>query len=112
MTVEEYFSTGPAHERPVFDAIAGLLAGVGPVDVEPVSVGILLKREGRTFAELRPMRAWVAVWFSLPRRAAHRTIVRKVLPYGGRYVHVANVAVPGDLDRGLRDLLVEAYETR
>ena len=108
MTLDEYFSTGPAHERPVFEAVMRCVAPLGPVHVEPVSVGIFLKNP-RKFAELRPMERWVAVSFSLRRRAAHRTITRKVVPYGGRYFHVANVNGPADLDEGLCDLLVEAY---
>jgi hypothetical protein len=44
MSLEEYFSTGPAHERPVFEAVIGHLEVVGPVHVEPLSVGIYLKR--------------------------------------------------------------------
>ena len=43
MTLDEYFATGPSHERPVFDAVMRHLADVGPVHVEPVSVGIFLK---------------------------------------------------------------------
>jgi hypothetical protein len=75
LSLEEYFSTGPAHERPVFEAVLRHLETVGPVHVEPVSVGIFLKRS-RTFAELRPMQHWVALWFGLPRRVQHRTITR------------------------------------
>ena len=108
MTVEEYFSTGPAHERPVFDAVMRHLDTVGPVHVEPVSVGIFLKNP-RKFAELRPMQRWVAVSFSLARPASHRTIMRKVIPYSGRYHHIANVAKPADVDGALRDLLTQAY---
>ena len=108
MSVEEYFSTGPPHERPVYEAVMRHLRTLGPVHVEPVSVGIFLKRAGG-FAELRPMQRWVAVSFALPRRAGHRTIVRKVVPYNGRYYHIANVASPDDLDEALLDLLTEAY---
>ena len=109
MTLEEYFSTGPPHERPVFDAIMAHLATVGPVHADVVSVGIFLKNP-RKFAELRPMQRWVAVSFSLRRRARHPTIVRKVIEYHGRYFHIANVAGPEDLDEALRELLTEAYE--
>lgn len=108
MSVEEYFSTGPPHERPVYEAVMRHLRTLGPVHVEPVSVGIFLKRAGG-FAELRPMQRWVAVSFALPRRAGHPTIVRKVVPYNGRYYHIANVASPDDLDEALLDLLTEAY---
>ena len=110
MTLEEYFSTGPPHERPVFDAVMRHLASSGPLHVEPVSVGIFLKNP-RKFAELRPMTRWVAVSFSLPRQASHPTIVRKVTAYHGLYYHVANVSDPADVDDGIGTLLVEAYET-
>ena len=109
MSIEEYFSTGPPHERPVFDAVMTHLADVGPVVVEPVSVGIFLKR-ARTFAELRPMQRWVALSFSLPRRVRHRLIVRKPIAYGAGYFHVANVAHPDELDEELLDFVTEAYQ--
>ena len=108
MSVEEYFSTGPAMERPVFEAVMAHLRHVGPVHVEPVSVGIFLKRS-RTFAELRPMTKWVALSFSLPRLVRHRAIRRKVVQYHSRYYHVANISAPVDLDQALLDLLTEAY---
>ena len=109
MSVEDYFATGPPHERPVFDAVMAHLAGVGPVHVEPVSVGIFLKR-AQTFAELRPMTKWVAVSFGLPHRVAHPRITRKPIQYGRRWWHVANVRDPGDLDPALLELLDQAYD--
>ena len=109
MTLDDYFSTGPERERPIFDAVMGYVDGIGPVHVEPVSVGIFLKNP-RKFAELRPMQNWVAISFSLSRTARHRTIVRKVIPYGGKYFHVANITEARDLDDGVGDLIVEAYQ--
>ena len=109
MTLDEYFATGPPHERPVFDAVMRHLERVGPVYVEPVSVGIFLKNP-RKFAELRPLQRWTALSFYLRRPAGHRTIVRKVVRYGERYLHVANLAEPADFDDDLRDLLTEAYD--
>jgi Domain of unknown function (DUF5655) len=108
ISLEEYFATGPAHERPVFDAVMSHMRQVGPVHVEPVSVGIFLKRS-RTFAELRPMTKWVAVSFSLLHPARHKLITRKVVQYNGRYYHVANVAGAPGVDQALLDLLTEAY---
>lgn len=108
MTLDEYFSTGPAHERPVFEAVVRHLESVGPVHVEPLSVGIFLKRS-RTFAELRPMQRWVALWFWLPHPVRHRTITKKVRQFHGRYVHVANLRSPADLDEELRGWLTESY---
>lgn len=108
MTIDEYFSTGPERERPIFEAVMQQLERAGPIHPEFVSVGIFLKNP-RKVAELRPMQRWVAVSFSLSRRAAHPTIKRKVVAYGGRFFHVANVESAHDVDEALGDLLVEAY---
>ena len=51
MTLDEYFSTGPPIERPIFDAVMAHLETLGPVHVEPVSVGIFFKQP-RKFAQL------------------------------------------------------------
>jgi hypothetical protein len=108
MSLEEYLATGPPHERPIVEAVLEHLDELGPVHVEPVSVGVFLKR-GRRFAELRPKQRWVALSFTLPRPVRHRTITRKVIHYGGGYWHVANLRGPEDLDAELRDHLTEAY---
>lgn len=108
MSLDEYFSTGPERERPIFEAVMAHLDTVGPVHVEPVSVGIFLKR-AQMFAELRPMRDWEALTFFLPRRVQHPLIKRKVSEYHGRYYHVANLRTPDDLDEDLRGWLTEAY---
>jgi hypothetical protein len=108
MSLEEYFSSGPARERPIFDAVIRHLEGVGPVHIEPVSVGIFLKRD-RQFAELRPKQRWVALSFSLPRPVHHALITRKVVPYHGRYHHVANIESAEDLDEQILGWLTEAY---
>jgi len=108
MTLEEYFSTGPERERPIYDAVMRHLESVGPVHVEPVSVGIFLKR-ARSFVQLRPMTKWVAMSFSLPRPVEHPRITRKVMPYNGRYYHVANLRGPEDLDDELLGWVTEAY---
>jgi hypothetical protein len=108
MPLDEYFSTGPPRERPIFEAVMTHLETVGPVHVEPVSVGIFLKR-AQSFAELRPKDRWVAMSFSLPRRVEHELITRKVVSYHGRFHHVANLRGPEDLDDRLRGWLTEAY---
>lgn len=108
MSLEEYFSSGPERERPIFEAVLRHFDSVGPVHVEPVSVGLFLKRS-RSFAELRPLRDWVAASFTLPYRAQHPTILRKVQPYGRNYFHVANLRGPEDVDDDLLRLLTDAY---
>lgn len=108
MTLDEYFSTGPARERPIFAAVLAHLDTVGPVHVEPVSVGIFLKR-AQTFAQLRPMQRWVALSFSLSRTVDHPLVTRKPIPHGSRHYHVVNLRGPDDLDDRIRDWLTEAY---
>jgi hypothetical protein len=81
---------------------------VGPVFVEPLSVGIFLKR-ARSFAQLRPMTKWVALSFSLGRTVTHPLIVRKPIAYSGRYHHVVNVGGPEDVDDRIKGWLTEAY---
>jgi hypothetical protein len=108
LTLEEYFATGPSHERPIFDAVMAYLETLGPVHTDIVSVGVFLKNP-RKFAELRPKDRWVAISFALRRRAAHPTITRKVIEYGARYWHVANVPTVDEVDADLLALLAEAY---
>ena len=108
LTLEEYFETGPSHERPIFEAVMAHVDTLGSVHADIVSVGVFLKNP-RKFAELRPKDRWVAVSFSLRRRASHPTITRKVVEYANRYWHVANVREPSQVDADLLDLLTEAY---
>src|SRR5437867_3073713 len=77
MTIDEYFSSGPAHERPIYDAVRAFVDTLGPIHVEPVSVGIFIKSSG-SFIELRPMQRWVAMWFGLSRTIDHPKIARRM----------------------------------
>ena len=110
MSIEEYFSTGPPFERPIFDAVMAGLDGIGPIHVEPVSVGIFLKR-ARRFCELRPMTKWVAASFALERTLTSGRLSRKVYD-GGRYKwHVVNVRTADEVDDELVGWLAEAYDS-
>lgn len=108
MTIEEYFSTGPPHERPVFDAVHDYLRTLGPIHVEPVSVGIFIKKGG-SFVELRPMTKWVALSFAVRRRIAHPQIARKPIEAGRRTFHIVNLRGPEDLTDDVKAWLAEAY---
>lgn len=108
LTLEEYFSTGPQRERPIFEAVMAHLRTVGPVHVEPVSVGIFIKKSG-SFVELRPMQRWVALSFTLPRRLRHPKITRKPITVGDRTYHVVNLRGPEDVDDDVRGWLTESY---
>ncbi len=108
MDLEEYFSTGPPWERPVFDAVIAHLDTLGPVHVEPVSVGIFVKTNG-TFIQLRPMAKWVALWFPLTRPLDGPRITRKPVRSGQRIWHTIRLAAPADVDEQVREWLTEAY---
>ena len=102
MTLDDYFSTGPERERPIFEAVWAHLDGLEDDDgntvyVEPVSVGIFFKRR-RTFAQLRPMTRWVALSFNLNRKLTSTRLSRKVIEHGGRHYHVVNIREPEEID--------------
>jgi Domain of unknown function (DUF5655) len=108
MTLDEYFSTGPDRERPIFDAVMAHVSSIGPVHVEPVSVGIFLKRS-QTFAELRPMTKWVALSFSLNRVEPDTRITRRVKGSTNRTFHVVRLRGASDVDHAVCAWLTEAY---
>jgi hypothetical protein len=108
MTLEEYFATGPQRERPIFEAVMAHLTALGPVHVEPVSVGIFIKKSG-SFVELRPMVRSVALSFMVPRRIQHAKIARKPIAAGGLMYHVVNLRGPDDVDDDVRAWLTESY---
>jgi len=108
ITLEDYFATALPHERPVFDAVHGFLSTLGPIHVEPVGVGIFLKKRG-SFVELRPKSKWVAMSFPLPRRVRHPRITRKPIEAGMAIWHYANLRSPDDLDESLQEILAESY---
>ncbi len=108
LTIEEYFATGPPHERPVFDAVHAHLAQYDDLYVEPLAVGIFFKRR-RTFAQLRPMRRWVQLSMLLPRKVDDERISRKVVDTGRSFHHVLNIAGPEQVDDTVRGWLDEAY---
>ncbi len=108
MTLEEYFATGPERERPIYEAVIAHLEELGPVIVEPVSVGIFLKRPGQV-AQLRPKDRWVDLCFSLPRQVRDRRIVAKPIGHGRSWYHRARLIGPDDVDDVVREWLTEAY---
>lgn len=107
MSLDEYFATGSERERPIFEAVTAHLESVGPVIVEAVSVGILLKRS-RTFAELRPKVNWMALSFWPSRSAEHGRIARRIAGLGGRTCHFVNLRSADEVDGTVRDWLSES----
>jgi hypothetical protein len=111
MSIDEFFAGSPERERPIFEAVRAHLDDLGPVVVEPVSVGILFKA-GPVFAELRPRKRWVALSFTLPVKQASHRLARKVIPTSAsqqRWYHVVNLTEAAQVDAEIRDWLTEAY---
>jgi Domain of unknown function (DUF5655) len=107
MTLDEYLATGPAFEPPIVRTVIDHLESLGPVHVEPVSIGILVKRS-RTFVELRPMVRWEALWIGLNRPLLNERIARR-LRSGSRTFHAVNLRTAEEVDDDVRSWLTEAY---
>ncbi len=113
MDLEDYFSTGPGRERPIFEAVWSHLKTLESDDgdavyVEPVSVGIFFKGK-RTFVQLRPMTKWVALSFNLNRKLTSPRLSRKVVANGGRFFHVINIKEPSEVDEQVLEWLTESF---
>ncbi|MDQ6669593.1 MAG: DUF5655 domain-containing protein [Chloroflexota bacterium] len=107
MSLDAYFASGRAFERPIFEAVRAHLEAVGPLHIEAVMVGILFKRQ-RTFVELRPKRDRVVLSLLLSRPLSHPRIV-KTYGSGGRMAYFIDLRTPAEVDEDVRDLLTEAY---
>ncbi|TDV46915.1 DUF5655 domain-containing protein [Actinophytocola oryzae] len=108
LTVEEYFSTGPAFERPIFEVVREHLESLGPVVVEPVQVGVFFKRS-RMFAELRPRTRWVVLSFVVPGVVSSDRVTRRMAVSSNRTYHLTRLRSPSDVDEEVRSWLTEAY---
>ena len=106
--LDDYFSTGPLFERPVFEAVAAHLGTVGDVRIEAVQVGIFFKR-ARTFAELRPMRDRVRLSMLMSRAVESPRVVRTLRMGGRRCAVYIDLRVPADVDDEVRAWLTESY---
>ncbi len=109
MTLEDYFSTGPPFERPIFDAVMAHLCTLGEPFLEPVSVGVFVKRDGVTVLQLRPMTRWVALGLFMPRTVVDRRISRKPIPSGRVVYTVVNLRSPDDVDDVVRGWITECW---
>jgi hypothetical protein len=107
LNLDEYFSTGPAFERPIFETVAAHLLPLG-ARVEAVQVGIFFKK-ARTFVELRPMRDRVRLSMLLSRRLEDRRVVKRLGLSGRRFAVYVDLRTPEEVDVQLRSWLTESY---
>jgi hypothetical protein len=109
LDLEEYFATGPEWERPIFEAVRAHLESLGPMVIEPVSVGIFFKSNG-TLVELRPKTKWVTMSFPLGRRLTNSRIARKPIASGRKIYHFVNLTSTTNVDDELRGWLTESFD--
>lgn len=107
MTEDEYFATGPAFERPIYEEVKELLlAADKDVRIEYVSVGVFFKKR-TTFAELRPLTKWSNLSFKLPRKIDNAAITKRWEGPSWNY-YVLRLKTPGDVTDDVRGWLAES----
>ena len=110
MSLEAYFAAdGPERERPIFEAVLAFAETLGPVLIEPVAIGIFLKR-ARTFVELRPKSKWIELSFGLDHKIDHSRISKIIGVSGGRTFHAVRLITPDDVNEPVTDWITEAYD--
>jgi hypothetical protein len=108
-TVDDSFAGPAARWRPIYDAIAAHVTGLGPVHEDAVTVGVFLKHH-RTFAEVRPQARSLAVWLMLSRPLDHDRVSRRLRVAAQRYAHYLKLTDVREVDGQFRGWLTEAYD--
>jgi hypothetical protein len=108
MSADAWFEGKAPGLRPIYEAVARHVRKLGPVHIEPVSVGFLIKKK-RTLIELRPRRVGFAVSFILGREVSDPRISRTLAMSGAAVVHYVLLTRASDVDAQLRGWLTEAY---
>ena len=106
--MDEYLAGQPPELRRTYRAVLKALAKLGPVDIDPVSVGIMVKR-ARTFCELRPRRDAVELSFKLSGPIADSRIRKTVRSSTHRQAHFVDLRSPQDVDEQLLAWLAQSY---
>ncbi len=107
-SIDSWFADRPPAWREIFDAIASHLAELGPVVVEAVSVGVLIKRS-RTFLELRPKRGALSLSLLLSRAIEHDRVRRSIRTSARRVALFIDLHDVDDVDDQLRGWISESY---
>src|SRR5581483_1273341 len=98
----------PRDLRAIYDAVAKHMRKLGPVHIEAVSVGFLIKRKS-TIAELRPRRVGFALSFVMHRELNDGRVTRKLHLSQGRVYHYVVLKTAADVDAQVRAWLTESY---
>lgn len=109
MPLADWLTTSPAYERPVAQRLIELVAPWPEAVVEPVQVGLFLKRQS-VFAQVRTMTQWTALSIKLPVEVTFPEPSRRVQRLGNRWFHTYNLAGEDALTNDLMSMVEEAYE--
>lgn len=107
-TIAETFAGRPSEQLRIAKLIIEHLRSLGPVHVDPVTVGVFLKTDSK-IAELRPKQRWVSLELVLPDRLASERVQRHIRISDLRIVNIIRLHEPGDVDEEIRGWLTHAY---
>lgn len=94
--------------RELYDRLLETLEQFGPVGVFPVKTRIVFQAEVQFTAAL-PRKRWLDGYIWLRRQATHPRIYKLEMGIFRDYGHIFRLTHPEDVDKGLVDLLYEAY---
>ena len=107
-TADAYFEGRPPVQWKIYQAIVSYLRKVGPVQLDPVSVGVMIKRN-RTFAEVRAKKDCIVLGMLLSRVVEDRRIAKILRLSTHRTAHAVELARVADFDAVVRSWLKEAF---
>jgi hypothetical protein len=108
MSLDEWLARRPATDAPIVEAVLAHLESLGPIVVDAVPVGVLVRGE-RTFVEIRPRRSGVRVSIVLMHDVASARIVRRERSNAGWIAVFVDLTSTDDVDDQLRAWLTESY---
>jgi hypothetical protein len=98
----------PAGQRAICEAVRAEFAGMAGVVIEPVEVGVFVKR-AQTFAQLRPMKSRVRLLMRHGRPIEHGRVSRPYPARGRSVTNVVDLYRVEEVDDELRAWLSESY---
>lgn len=108
LSIDEFLERQPAEWVSTWRAAIAFFQGIDEIIIEPVGVGILMKRRG-TFAELRQKSKAVELSFKLNRVVDHPRIRRTVKASVHRSAHFVWLASPDEFDEQVQEWIAEAW---
>ena len=109
LTLEQHFAGARPEARPIFERVNAHLESLdGDLIVDPLEKKILFKN-GPTIAIMDSKTKWVALGFTLRRKAASKRFSRKVTEFQGKYHCVVNLTDPEQVDDEVLEWLTEAF---